>query len=180
MKQRGAYQKRKELANRISNAGVLIVSIVLFLALIVSIAQNIYAVQEIKNQTLCEYFGGYTYTLSKTRHNTNYLFTLENGEKIVVSGQLLESKDAASFSSELIFRYSSAFSIIPWGGHIGVSIENSDGSIVILAEDISKADLEARIPTYLALACLILVIPLFLAFSWVIENKKLIKRIFHK
>ena len=180
MKKRGAYQKRKELINRVSRVAAVIVSVVIVFVFLAAVVQNICALREVEDGTLREYSGGYTYSLRKTRHNASYSFVLENGDKIVVNSRLLENKDAIELSSKLSFRYSNATGIIPWGGRICVSIESTDGSTVVLAEDVLKDDLTGRTIIYSILAVLIFTIALFQVCVWVLLNKKLIKRIFHR
>lgn len=138
--------------------GSLTVAVIFVICLICTIRgfQSLVMIIRWNAGALLEYKGTYTVETKKYLRNTNYLFTLENGD--IVSVPCENMKQELMQSDEIIiFRYSSHRDIFKKGNvHIGISIATSNGHSVYLQEDHSKKEVQLDAFMFLSLGLILL------------------------
>ena len=143
-RKRGEYQRRKERQNKLSNIicvlGILLVMLV-FLYPLIQESVNVY---DIDHDSLNTYTGSFEYRIntgfSGRPRSTTHVFTLDNGDVLLVLGRFLENEETLNENNELRFQYSTMYSNLLYGCYSAVSITTTDGEATILDIDRSRRD----------------------------------------
>lgn len=143
-RKRGEYQRRKERQNKISNILCVLTILLFILLFLYPLIQESVNVYDIDHDSLNTYTGSFEYRINTGflgRHrSTTYVFTLDNGDVLLVLGRFLENEESLNENKELRFQYSTMYSNPLYGRYSAVSITTTDGEATILDIDRSRRD----------------------------------------
>ena len=137
-REKGKPQKRKERLNKRTNILCIILLFGVILLFTYGLVQEAVNIRDINHQTLNSYTGTckYEYHISFGRHRSNYyLFTLDNGDVVFVTSNLVENEDNLIHCTEFDIQYSTIYSNPFYRRYAAVSITSADGAISFLNVD---------------------------------------------
>lgn len=168
MKNRGAYQKRKERQNRIANILLVLVCLLLLVMFAYSLVQNIVNIRDIDRGTLRQFSGSYELSEKITRksygHKT-YVFSLHNGDVVNISSHLTENDDLLKNNLELTIHYTTMPTTLG-GDYSAVSITSADGTVVFTSMERVRRESVGMI--WLLSIALLLIFG-FLVMTWMVN-----------
>ncbi len=136
-RKRGEYQKRQERQDRIKN--VLAIVFILFVGFIFAwmIANDSNAIRHIRQNSLDEYTGSYSYELKRTygKHTQYYyLFTLDNGDVISIPKSKFENEKILEDLQPLTFQYTKDFRRTLFSPvYVALSIETAESQLTLVS-----------------------------------------------
>lgn len=129
-RKRGEYQKKKQRNDRIKHIMLCIILAIGALVFFIEGVQEAVTAQDIVHQNLQQYSGEYQLSLKKYRHNTTYLFRLENGDHVEVSNYDLVNEETLNQYPQLEFHYSRFRSWLRLGSYEGILVTDAEGVAV--------------------------------------------------
>ena len=159
----------------------LLVTAVMLIIGVLFVAESITIHITLKNRNdehIIEYQGEYEFYKRRYLRNTQYVFVLDNGDKISVHGELIENKNFTLESHPTLqFQYSSYISAFAYGAHNAISIISTDGATVFLRSESAKNELKSAKTLNLCIGCTCLALALFMTYcfasiNWRLPHKK--------
>ena len=188
-RKRGEYQKRKERQDKVSTIIVALFFFVGIMLMLYCLVQAAVTVYDIDHNTLNTYTGEYKYQLKVGygRHRrSSYIFTLDNGDTILVSKRELDHEELLGDNSVLTFQYTTMFSNPLWGRYSAVSVTSADGNLEFVNANRSRKESVSAIWTASILfiptvaVCSFYILSVSYVYNWKIRyqnwRKKMLKK----
>lgn len=139
-KKRKSKQQIKMTRQKISNIIILTVLLLMFLFFLAFFIRNLIICNNINSANLKEYSGAYTISKSHRLRNTIYFISLENGDVLRITPELLKSDYDFSEFSTLHFTYSEPeFGFVTTYTCVGISSANGDKCYMEIKDSLDEA-----------------------------------------
>ncbi len=135
-RKRKEFQRRQERKEKIQEFFGIVGILFLFFMFVWFIVNDVITMQQIRQNSLEEYTGSYSYEIRRTygkNHHYYYLFSLDNGDDLLLAKGRLDNDQILNENPILTFQYTKAsrerlFSDV----YPTLSIETSDGNVTLI------------------------------------------------
>ena len=174
-----SVQRQRDRKRKITDG---ILAVVLLFCFGVCLSEMVYDWQLFSSEEVLTYSGEYRLEVTRSwgRHsNTNYVFTLENGEVVSIPGSYLaHHQTLESWEGALTFRYP-AYVGLGHDTHHLLALTGEDGTIFAEEEDV-RGHIRLGVGIFLVLSLCCLLFPVFAAMLYLPPMMKAWKRRWRK
>lgn len=157
MQKRYLTQIKKQRFSKLTTSFCFLSIVIIGTTFIIMALQNWIVLSTWESGGVKEYYGLYTLTIKEYVRNTNYIFSLPNGDNIeipceaVSNGEKLENIQSNGIHHELVFRYMKYRKPLR-NTYSVVSINSGENGTVYVDERVVKSNMVGELVAYVVLA----------------------------